>query len=285
MSPEIFINYRRDDSIAEAGRIQTAIAQELGHDKVFLDTCSIELGQVWPKRIEEALRLAKVVIVVIGNGWLKISDDWGRRRIDQENDWVRKELEFAITTEKYIIPVLVSGGLLPPSPELLPQSISVLLNMQAVDIRSQYWDHDILLLSQRIKELIGDEKKGRPKYYPGMPSLDYPEPIGEERLEKILRQILCEWTIVKSIASDDQSRTREELHRTYEFKGFKEAIDFMNQVAQGCEMFEHHPRWENIWNKIHVYLSTWGKDYRVTDRDIRLARYLDKSYRKFSGAI
>ena len=284
MLPEVFINYRRDDSIAEAGRINTALEHELGRDKVFFDTCSIELGQVWPKSIEETLRLAKVVIAVIGNGWLKISDDWGRRRIDQENDWVRKELEFAIANEKYIIPVLVSGALLPPSPELLPQSISALLTRQAIDIRSQYWDHDMLLLSQKIKEIVGN-KKGRPKYYPGMPALDYPEPIEEEKLEKILRQILCEWTIVNSLEPQGPSRIRQELHRTYEFKGFKEAIDFMNQVAQGCDMFEHHPRWENIWNKINVYLSTWGKGYRVTDRDIRLARYLDKSYRSFSGAI
>ncbi len=90
---------------------------------------------------------------------------------------------------------------------------------------------------------------------------------------------------MKSPIPEDVSKAKEELHRTYEFKGFKEAIDFMTQVAQGCEMAGHHPRWENIWNKISVYLTTWGKDYRITDRDIRLARYLDKSYRKFSGAV
>jgi pterin-4a-carbinolamine dehydratase len=97
--------------------------------------------------------------------------------------------------------------------------------------------------------------------------------------------MLCGWEIVKSTLPEDVSVTREELFKTYQFKNFKQAIDFMTQVAQGCELHGHHPRWENIWNRINVYLTTWGVGYRITDRDIRLAQYLDKSYKKYPGTV
>lgn len=284
MPTDIFISYRRDDCSAEAGRIEDALAQELSHEKLFLDTSSIQCGEEWPQRIEEALSTAKVLVAVIGIGWLKSTDEWGRRRIDLDDDWVRKELEFAIAKKIRILPVLVAGAILPPRPELLPKSISTLLNTQAVDIRPQYWNHDILLLIERVKGIINSEKK-KSRYYPGKPSVDYPDPIEGEKLQTILNKLLCDWVVVKSPLPDDGSVTREELFKTYEFKNFKEAMDFMTQVAQGCEMHGHHPRWENLWNKIHVYLTTWGVGFRITDRDIRLAQYLDKSYKKYPGTV
>lgn len=285
MSNLVFISYRRDDAISEAGRIADALIQALGRDSVFADTFSIEPGQVWAQRIEDALRVATVIVVVIGQEWLKISDEWGQRRIDQSDDWVRKELELALTSRIKVLPVLVNGAKLPPRRDLMPPTISGLLDMQAVDIRPQYWNHDILLLVERVKALAGGERKSTPTYYPGKPSINYPDPLAEEKLEVILRKILCQWAVVRSPLPDDPSRDREELFRTYQFKNFVAAMDFMTQVAQGCEMHGHHPRWENIWNKLSVYLTTWGKGYRITDRDIRLAQYLDKSYRKFPGAI
>jgi hypothetical protein len=93
MPAPIFISYRREDTASEAGRLQSSIIRELGEDVVFMDTSSIALGRQWTQELEDALQSAQVVVVVIGPNWLRISDEWGIRRIDQENDWVRRELE------------------------------------------------------------------------------------------------------------------------------------------------------------------------------------------------
>jgi pterin-4a-carbinolamine dehydratase len=41
---------------------------------------------------------------------------------------------------------------------------------------------------------------------------------------------------------------------------------------------QHHPRWENQWRTVTVYLSTWDIGYRVSALDIALARTLDALY-------
>lgn len=58
----------------------------------------------------------------------------------------------------------------------------------------------------------------------------------------------------------------------------------MTQVAQGCDIAMHHPRWENIWKTVRVYLTTWDIGHRISDRDIQLARYFDRAYVEFPGS-
>ena len=57
----------------------------------------------------------------------------------------------------------------------------------------------------------------------------------------------------------------------------------MNEVAPGCDIAIHHPRWENIWKTVKVYLTTWDIGHRISDRDIQLARYLDQAYSDFAA--
>ncbi|NJM84779.1 MAG: TIR domain-containing protein [Leptolyngbyaceae cyanobacterium RM2_2_21] len=96
MNVPIFISYRRADAAAEAGRLHSTILRDLGEDSVFMDTSAIELGALWSKELETALDAAQIVIVIIGPEWLRISDKFGFRRIDQEGDWVRQEIEAAL---------------------------------------------------------------------------------------------------------------------------------------------------------------------------------------------
>jgi len=58
----------------------------------------------------------------------------------------------------------------------------------------------------------------------------------------------------------------------------------MYEVAPGCDIAVHHPRWENIWKSLRVYLTTWDIGQRLTDRDIQLAKYLDAAFNDFPGA-
>ena len=58
----------------------------------------------------------------------------------------------------------------------------------------------------------------------------------------------------------------------------------MNEVAPGCDIAIHHPRWENLWRSLRVWLTTWDIGHRISDRDIQLAKYFDKAYADFPGA-
>jgi pterin-4a-carbinolamine dehydratase len=58
----------------------------------------------------------------------------------------------------------------------------------------------------------------------------------------------------------------------------------MNLLAPGCDIAMHHPRWENVWKTLKVYLTTWDIGHRISDRDLQLARYFDRAYEEFAGA-
>jgi hypothetical protein len=83
MNPMIFISYRREDSSAAARWLWDAIRRTFGPASVFMDVEGIASGEEWEERIRSQLTAAKVVIVVIGPHWLRVTDRHGRRRIDR----------------------------------------------------------------------------------------------------------------------------------------------------------------------------------------------------------
>src|SRR3990167_6353629 len=66
----------------------------------------------------------------------------------------------------------------------------------------------------------------------------------------------------------------KQLYKRFEFKDFKGAFDFMMKVAALAEAQNHHPRWQNEWNKVEIWLSTHSAG-KVTDKDNKLARAID----------
>lgn len=287
METPIFISYRRADSGPQAGRLYSALTQKFGQENVFMDTSDIEPGELWPRELDDALRSANSLLVVIGPDWLKASNEWGERRIDQENDWVRREIETTIVDGKGILPVLVRDARLPP-PDKIPGSISYLTKRQKVDLREAYWDHDVHLVLARFQpQDVGQRpstSEDSENPYPREVPPEKPHPISEEALKIALQGTLFSWKKIASPLPEDTSKVRDELVRSYKFKRFLDAVAFMSQVAPGCEIFMHHPRWENIWKTVTVYLSTWDIGQKISDRDIQLAKYLDRAFSEFPGA-
>lgn len=97
--------------------------------------------------------------------WMGASmDAFGRasRRIDDPEDWVRKELETALTEQKLVVPVLLEGAKLPPR-EALPETLRSLPDCQSVTVREDYWDNDLLPLVQKIQlEFKGGSRGSAP---------------------------------------------------------------------------------------------------------------------------
>jgi len=123
--PAIFLSYRRSDSVGAAGRLFDRLAEHFGADQVFRDIDSIEAGEDFEESIRDALRLATVVLVVIGPRWLEARSQDGTRRIDDPADYVRHETEAARSSDTAVVPLLVEGAAL-PARESVPTSVKAL---------------------------------------------------------------------------------------------------------------------------------------------------------------
>src|SRR4051794_11507450 len=93
---DIFISYRRLDSAIFSQWLAAQLRAAYGQDSVFIDTENIRDAAAWAQQVESSLRSAALVIVVVGKSWLSISDEFGRRRIDLPDDWVRREIETSL---------------------------------------------------------------------------------------------------------------------------------------------------------------------------------------------
>lgn len=66
----------------------------------------------------------------------------------------------------------------------------------------------------------------------------------------------------------------EGVEKDFLFKDFSQAFGFMARVALLCESADHHPEWSNVYNKVHLRLSTHSEK-ALTEKDIELAKKID----------
>lgn len=64
------------------------------------------------------------------------------------------------------------------------------------------------------------------------------------------------------------------IHRSYEFDGFPDAIDFITRIAEHAEAANHHPDLRNSYTSVEVSLTTHSEG-GVTDKDLALARKIE----------
>ena len=76
-----------------------------------MDVDTIDLGVDFVERIEQAIADCDLVLALIGDEWLTVADNTGKRRLDNPSDFVRIEISAALTREDVrVIPVLVEGA-------------------------------------------------------------------------------------------------------------------------------------------------------------------------------
>jgi hypothetical protein len=145
VTPAIFISYRRHDTASAAGRLADALAKRFGIADVFRDIQTIEPGDDFRSTLQNALRSARVVLVIVGPSWSGAADP----RLDDPHDYVRIELESALAEHLLIIPVLVEGAQM-PVPAVLPESIRPFAYRQAHEISDSRWSYD----TDRLVDLL-----------------------------------------------------------------------------------------------------------------------------------
>jgi hypothetical protein len=153
MAGKIFINYRREDSRADAGRLYDRL-HALYPTRIFRDVGSLEPGVEWREAIEKVLGDSDACLVVIGKNWLTITDSSGHRRLDDPRDVVRQELQTALKSGMRVFPLLVGGAKMPPE-EDLPEDLQSLARRNALEISEQDWNEDFDKLVKALERTLG----------------------------------------------------------------------------------------------------------------------------------
>ena len=65
------------------------------------------------------------------------------------------------------------------------------------------------------------------------------------------------------------------IKKEFIFKNFVDAFGFISKVALLSEKMDHHPSWQNTYNKVKIELTTHDKG-GITTNDIKLAESIDK---------
>lgn len=155
-SDSIFISYRRSDSLSETGRIYDRLVSEFDQTRVFRDVDSIPLGVAFADCLDAALGQCEVVLVVIGKTWTTVSEPDGTRRLDNPNDFVRREVESALKRGISIIPLLVSSARMPQRSEL-PESLQSLANWNGTQVGDDLRFHsDMDRVIKGVRSLLGE---------------------------------------------------------------------------------------------------------------------------------
>jgi TIR domain/Pvc16 N-terminal domain len=141
----VFLSYRRTDS-PQACRVYDWLAMRLGEDALFMDVRAIPLAVAFPDFIKEAIRASRVVVVLIGAGWLE--------RIHGPDDPVRMEVETAIEAAIPVLPVLIGATRMPDLGQL-PASLAVLAAQNAAVVGVLHdFDTHMRMLWPRLEALV-----------------------------------------------------------------------------------------------------------------------------------
>ncbi len=163
MPAGIFINYRRDDTIATAGRIHDRLARSFGKKRIFMDVDHIPAGVDFISYIESKLAECDVLLAIIGPRWLNARDDAGLRRLENPRDVVSNELSMALNRGLAVIPVLVDGASMPKA-EQLPNPLKAFAQRNAVEVRNVQFGGDADRLAGKIREVLKNSEKRKSRW-------------------------------------------------------------------------------------------------------------------------
>jgi hypothetical protein len=150
--PRVLISYRRADTRGYAGWIYQWLCERFGKASVFKDIDTIKLGQDWRKVIQSEVAQCDALIALIGPRWLDATDDHGRRLHD-EGDVLRAEIEHALNRDIPVVPVLVDDAVMPRAQDL-PASLRSLPDRQALRLTELHFEQDMDALADDLQQAV-----------------------------------------------------------------------------------------------------------------------------------
>lgn len=148
---KVFLNYRRDDSEGYVGRLYDHLTQRFP-GRIFRDVTGLRPGEDFVNALDREGVSCQVLLAIIGKRWLSCMDASGRRRLDDPDDILRREIIHALQRNVLVIPVLV-GGAAVPSIDDLPPELKPLGRRQALPISELDFERDL----DRLIEVVAQE--------------------------------------------------------------------------------------------------------------------------------
>ncbi len=132
---KIFISYRRAHDGFLVLNLSEKLRHHFGEDSVFLDFDTIPLGADFVEYIGNEVGRCDILLAIISEQWAGATDKEGNKRLEQEGDYVRIEIEAALNRDIPVIPVLVGEAYMPPAADL-PATIQSIVRRNAIKIRA-----------------------------------------------------------------------------------------------------------------------------------------------------
>lgn len=210
-----------------------------------------------------------LLVVIVGPLWLSGIDSRGNRFIDRPTDGVRIAIEKALRDNVTIVPVIIEGGSIPEKDEI-PDSLANFCDLQFIPLRRGFWKSDMMSFISILKSRIPSEVIIREDQIPLFDKI-VPLAVSPEKAEEKLLS-LSNWKIKKESIN---GKEHEHLVRDFKFKSFSAAMKFIQISSVYIDKVDHHPTWENTYNKLTIKLSTHDSGNKVSGKDYDLAEYLD----------
>lgn len=148
--PRVFISYRREECAGHAGRLRDSLCARFGDDHVFMDL-EMAPGIDFVDELTNELGRCDVLLVLIGRAWLSVRDAHGRLRLEDPEDFVRREVETALARpDVLVVPVLVQGTAM-PAPDQLPETLRQLARRNALELSDARWSFDVERLASHLR--------------------------------------------------------------------------------------------------------------------------------------
>lgn len=92
-----------------------------------------------------------------------------------------------------------------------------------------------------------------------------------QRAEQLAPLLTSGWKLLED---------RDAIQRVLTLKDFNEAFGLMTRIALLAEKMNHHPEWQNVYNRLTITLTT--HDVKgLSARDIRMAKFIDDQANKY----
>lgn len=260
MEYQIFVSYRRDGGEALACLISERLRQ-CGF-KTFYDVESLRSGK-FNDEIFRVIDVCTDVIVVLPQN--------GLDRCKNEEDWVRKEIAYAIKSNKNIIPIMMRNF---EFPSALPADINDLRNFNGLSANMEYFDATFAKLVSMIKasSFSSEERINR---------LTDNEELREELLNciKQLESNNCaanKTALANCYAKLQNDSLNEEIAKLYAQAaelGYAPAQNLLGKCYQDGRGVE-----KNVEKAFEWYKR--AADQGLSEAQYNLARCLERNYKK-----
>src|SRR5215813_4855936 len=160
MSGRIFINYRRGDDPGNTGRLFDRLQEAFRPEQLFMDVDNIAPGLDFVHVLEQQVGQCDALLAVIGPRWLDALDHQGNRRLDNPDDFVRIEIESALSQGKRVIPVLVGDARM-PRPDELPETMRPFVRRHAVRLTHERFGADTQVLVKALQQALEEAETAR----------------------------------------------------------------------------------------------------------------------------